>query len=149
MGGTEAATPQRAPWLGRALAAVAFAALAAHAAHTGLGLGRPALNDFFDQWLYNALMVGAAAACLVRGIVRPADRVAWLLLGAGALAWSGGDLYYSLFLADLAEPPLPSVSDGLFLSFYPAAYLALALLVRRNVREFHASLWVDARSEEH
>ena len=28
------------------------AALVAHAAHTGLGVGRPALNSFFDEWLY-------------------------------------------------------------------------------------------------
>ncbi|HEV2062013.1 MAG TPA: HD domain-containing phosphohydrolase [Solirubrobacteraceae bacterium] len=139
-----AAISHRRPWKGRALAALAFAALAAHAAHTGLGLGRPELDVFFDQWLYNGLMLGAALACLLRGVVRPGDRAAWLLLGAGALAWSGGDIYYSLFLADMPEPPLPSVSDALFLSFYPAAYAALALLVRRNVREFHASLWVDA-----
>ncbi|HEX8205669.1 MAG TPA: HD domain-containing phosphohydrolase [Solirubrobacteraceae bacterium] len=138
------AIPSRRPWKGGAVALVAFAALAAHAAHTGLGLGRPGLDQLFDEWLYNGLMLGAALACLLRGIVRPADRAAWLLLGAGALAWSGGDLYYSLFLLDDPEPPLPSVSDGLFLSFYPAAYAALALLVRRNVREFHASLWVDA-----
>ena len=138
------AIPHRRPWKGRLLAALAFAALAAHAAHTGLGVGRPELNGFFDQWLYNGLMLGAALACVLRGLVKPADRLAWLLLGAGALAWSGGDLYYSLFLADDLEPPLPSVSDALFLSFYPAAYAALALLVRRNVREFHASLWVDA-----
>jgi two-component system, cell cycle response regulator len=138
------ATSTRRPWKGRAVAAVAFAALAAHAAHTGLGLGRPQLNEFFDQWLYNGLMVGAAVACLLRGVLRPGDRAAWLVLGAGALAWSGGDLYYTLFLVDDPVPPLPSVSDGLFLSFYPAAYVALALLVRRNVREFHASLWVDA-----
>src|SRR5829696_2099402 len=137
-------TPSRRPWKARALAVVAFAALAAHAAHTGLGVGHPGLDDFFDQWLYNALMLGAALACLLRGIARRGDRTAWLLLGAGALAWSGGDLYYSLFLVDEIEPPLPSVSDGLFLSFYPAAYGALALMVRRNIREFHASLWVDA-----
>jgi two-component system, cell cycle response regulator len=139
-----AATSHRRPWKGRALATLAFAALAAHAAHTGLGLGRPSLDTFFDEWLYHGLMLGAALACLLRGIVRPTDRAVWLLLGAGALAWSGGDLYYSLFLADDPEPPLPSVSDGLYLAFYPAAYGALALLVRRNVREFHASLWVDA-----
>src|SRR5688572_6986208 len=128
------AADRRRPWIGRALATLAFAALAAHAAHTGFGLGRPGLDGFFDEWLYNGLMLGAALACLLRGIVRPGDRAVWLLLGAGTLAWSGGDLYYSLFLADVAEPPLPSVSDGLYLSFYPAAYAALALLVRRNVR---------------
>src|SRR5215213_10255709 len=100
------ATSSRRPWKGRALAVLAFAGLAAHAAHTGLGVGRPGLDGFFDQWLYNTLMVGAALACLLRGVVRPGDRTAWLLLGAGALAWSGGDLYYSLFLVDELEPPL-------------------------------------------
>ena len=134
----------RSPWPGRIVATIAVAALALHAAHTGLGLGRPQLDEVIDEWLYNGLMLGAALACVLRGIVRPGDRAAWLLLGAGALAWSGGDLYFSVFLADDAYAPLPSVSDALFLSFYPAAYGALALLVRRHVREFHASLWVDA-----
>ena len=41
-------------------------------------------------------------------------------------------------------PPLPSISDALFLAFYPAAYAGLAILVKRNVSEFHASLWLDA-----
>jgi diguanylate cyclase (GGDEF)-like protein len=132
------------PRTGRLLFALAFAALVAHAAHTGLGLGKPGLNELFDEWIYNGLMLGAALACVLRGLLRPTDRLAWLLLGAGALAWSGGDLYYSLVLADDPEPPLPSVSDLLFLSFYPAAYVALALMVRRNVRELHRSLWVDA-----
>ncbi|HEX8122961.1 MAG TPA: GGDEF domain-containing protein [Solirubrobacteraceae bacterium] len=136
--------PRRRPRTGRILATVALVALAAHAAHTGLGFGTPGLDWLFDEVLYNALMLGAASACLLRGVLRPADRAAWLLLGAGALAWSGGDLYFSLFLADDAEPALPSVSDGLYLAFYPAAYAALALLIRRNVREFQASLWVDA-----
>ena len=131
-------------WPGRLAASVALAALALHAAHTGLGVGSPALDELIDEWLYNALMVGAAAACLLRGIVRPGDRAAWLLLGAGALSWSAGDVYFSLFLADDPVTPLPSVSDALFLAFYPAAYAALALLVRRHVRDFHASLWVDA-----
>ena len=140
---TNADTPRR-PWMGRALAALALTALALHAAHTGLGLGKPELNPLFDEWLYNGLMLGAAVACVLRGVLRPADRIAWLLLGAGALAWSGGDLYFSLFLADAQDAPLPSVSDVLFLSFYPAAYVALALLVRRNVRDFRASLWIDA-----
>jgi diguanylate cyclase (GGDEF)-like protein len=131
-------------WGPRAALTVALLGLAAHAAHTGLGLGRPELDDLFDQWLYNVLMVGAALACLLRGVVVREDRVAWLVLGAGALAWSAGDLWFSLVLADDAEPPLPSVSDALFLSFYPAAYAGLVLLLRRNVRDFHASLGLDA-----
>ena len=135
----------RKPSLLALLGALAVAGLAVHAAHTGLGLGGGAgLSPVFDEWLYNGLMLAAAGALVVRGIVRRDDRAAWLVLGAGALAWSAGDLYFSLFLADDAAAPLPSVSDVLFLVWYPAAYLALALLVRRNVRGFHVSLWVDA-----
>jgi hypothetical protein len=136
--------PKNTPTVLRAAWVLALAALLAHAAHTGLGVGRPDLNALFDDWIYNALMIGAAGAVLLRGIVGPTDRAAWLVLGAAAMAWSGGDLYYSLVLADHPEPPLPSVSDALFLAFYPAAYVGLALLVRRNVAAFQASLWLDA-----
>jgi len=123
---------------------VACAALAVHAAHTGLNLGHPEHNRILDDLLYNGLMLGAALACIVRGLTHHRDRLAWLVIGAGALAWSSGDVYFTLFLAERAELPLPSVSDVLFLSFYPAAFAGMALLVRRNVSEFHASLWLDA-----
>ena len=39
---------------------------------------------------------------------------------------------------------MPSVSDLLFLSFYPCAYVGLALMAKRHLKDFHASLWVDA-----
>jgi diguanylate cyclase (GGDEF)-like protein len=123
---------------------VALVALAVHAAHTGLGLGYPEQNALIDQWLYNGLMLGAALACLLRGLLHERDRLAWLVLGAGALSWSSGDLYFTLFLSEHSILPLPSVSDGLFLAFYPAAYAGMVLLVKRNVSEFHASLWLDA-----
>ena len=61
----------------------------------------------------------------------------------GLLAWAGGEVYYSVFYADLAEPPLPGVSDGLWLTFYPACYVAIVLLVRERVRQFRTSLWLD------
>jgi two-component system, cell cycle response regulator len=123
---------------------VALVALGAHAAHNGLGVAHPELDRLFDDWIYNGLMLGAALACVARALVVPRDRAAWLLLGAAALAWSSGDLYYTLFLAEVAAPPLPSVSDALFLSFYPAAFVGMALLVKRNVSEFHVTLWLDA-----
>jgi two-component system, cell cycle response regulator len=123
---------------------LAIAGLSLHAAHTGLGVGGHELNALFDEWLYNALMLGAAVACLARGVLVRTDRLSWLLLGAGLLSWSAGDLFFSLVLINQAEVPVPSISDGLYLAFYPAACAGLALLVRRNVRELHLSLWIDA-----
>ena len=128
-------------WTGFALAA---AGLALHVAHTGFGVGGGGVNALIDEWLYNALMLGAALACLLRGVVVQTDRFSWLLLGAGLLSWSAGDLYFSLVLIDVVDPPMPSISDALYLAFYPAACGGLALLVRSNVRELHLGLWIDA-----
>ena len=65
------------------------------------------------------------------------------MLGIGLLAWAAGEAYYSLFLDRLDSPPVPSVSDGLWLAFYPACYVAIVLLVRERVRQFRSSLWLD------
>ncbi|HWM08690.1 MAG TPA: hypothetical protein VNO82_05080, partial [Solirubrobacteraceae bacterium] len=46
-------------------------------------------------------------------------------------------------LAQLDEPPYPSVSDAGWLVFYPACWIAVVLLMRQRLREFHASLWLD------
>ena len=130
--------------LPRIALALACVTLTVHAAHTGLGLGHPQHDRLIDEWLYNGLMVGAALACVLRAITGTRNRLAWGILGAGVLSWSAGDLYFTLFLADEATLPMPSVSDALFLAFYPAAYAGMAILVKRNVSEFHASLWLDA-----
>ncbi len=73
----------------------------------------------------------------------PAERAPWLLLGVGLLSWFGGELYYTVHLAEMAEPPYPSLSDALYLACYPASYVALMLLMRRRVKEFPVSHWVD------
>jgi hypothetical protein len=53
------------------------------------------------------------------------------------------DIYYTAVLAKLDEPPYPSISDAGWLLFYPATWIAVVVLMRRRIREFHASLWLD------
>ena len=100
-------------------------------------------DPFFEQYVYTGLIFMAAGLCLTRAITVGRDRTPWFVLGAGLLAWAGGEVYYSVFYAHLAEPPLPGVSDGLWLTFYPACYVAIVLLVRERVRQFRTSLWLD------
>ena len=57
--------------------------------------------------------------------------------------WSAADLYYSAVLGKLDEPPFPSVSDAGWLFFYQAFWTAVVLMMRRRIREFHPSLWLD------
>ena len=127
----------------RALFALAFLLALALAAQTGLHLGSPSVERFFEDWIYNAAMLAASAVLLSRGLLVREERLPWLLLGAGVLVWSAGDLYYTLFLARRESVPFPSVSDALFLAFYPACYIALALLARARLRSFHTTLWLD------
>jgi hypothetical protein len=48
--------------------------------HTTLGFGGKPLDGPIDDGVYNALMMGSAAAVLARGLfVRGEDRVAWLV----------------------------------------------------------------------
>jgi two-component system cell cycle response regulator len=117
--------------------------LAAFAAHGALGLGGHGLDGLFNDWVYNALILAAAAFCALRAVKIRVDRAAWLLLALGLVAWAAAEIYNSAYLSKLDAPPYPSISDALWLTFYPASYAAFVLLVRRRMREARASLWLD------
>jgi two-component system cell cycle response regulator len=127
----------------RSAQAVAVAGLAAYAAQSTLTFCGAGADSFFETYVYNALIFMAAGLCITRAMLVRVERLAWLLLGAGLLAWAVGEAYYSIFLAGLSDPPLPSVADAFWLAFYPACYIAIVLLVRERVREFRQSLWLD------
>jgi diguanylate cyclase (GGDEF)-like protein len=127
----------------RAVQAVGFFGIAAYAAQSTLTLCGPGADGFFETYVYNALILVGAGLCLTRALVSERERLAWSILGVGLLSWAAGEAYYSIYLADLAEPPLPSVADALWLAFFPACYVAIVLLVRERVREFRHSLWLD------
>jgi two-component system cell cycle response regulator len=122
---------------------VTGAGLAAYGAHAAFGFGGQGSESFFQDWLYNALVLSAALSCLVRGTVSRAERARWLSLGLGLLCLFGGELYYTLHLSHLADPPYPSLADGLYLAFYPAGYAALVLFAPRASRQLRACLWLD------
>ena len=67
--------------------------------------------------------------------------MAWASLALGLASWTAGDITWSVVYG--GNPPFPSVADAFYLGFYPAAYLALALLVRRPLSRFNASVWLD------
>src|SRR3954452_4122255 len=108
---------------------VAFAFLAAFAAHALFRRG-DGLEGFFSDWVYNGLVVTAAASCLVRSSRRRGDRLPWGLLGLGLLLWSGAEITNTVYVSKLDPVPYPSISDALWLAFYPAAYVALLLPAR-------------------
>ncbi len=112
--------------------------------HTNVGLGGPHTNQLFNGYVYNALMFGAAFAVIARGITVKAQRAAWLVMGAGVLCWSLGELYFTLFLTGHGKAGGGiSPADGLLLAMYPCMYIALTLLIGAHLRELRISIWLD------
>ncbi len=128
------------PTLILALLAGGLGVLALHAI---VGFGGPRGDGLFDHGIYELLMVGATLTVLARSIAVPAQRTAWLAMGAGMLCWSLGDLYWILLLEGPHEPAGVSPADGLYLAFYPCVYVALVLLVGAHLRELRIGLWLD------
>ena len=132
------------PRLVRVSLYVLVAAVAIQVADPFLGLAKgELLTRVIEDWLYNGVLIGAALVCVARAVRVREERLAWSLIGFGMVAWSAADLYYTLVLSKLDAPPYPSISDAGWLVFYPACWAAVVLLMRRRIREFHASLWLD------
>lgn len=119
---------------------VGFLAFVVHAV---TGFGGSTAETFFGIWDYDALMLGAAASCLARAAIVRRERLAWGLLGAGLLAWTGGEIYYAAAFTGAESVPIPSLADAGYLAFYPLAYAALIVLLRERIGSFPATRWLD------
>jgi len=132
-------TPRRA--VVRALLALVIGGFVAFCAFVGPGWGRGRLDTLFNDFVYNALLLLPALACLLRAAWVPAERRAWGVVGLAMLFWSAGEIYWTAYLADLGdEAPYPSLADGLFLLFYPLVYVGLVLLLRLHAHRFPPSV---------
>lgn len=99
----------------------------------------------YDGWrnlvLYNIPFALAASACLWRSWNKPMNRLAWRLLGIGLVLYVAGSCYGTLFVGN--RDIYPSPADGLWLSFYVLAYIAIACTVREQMTEFRIDAWLD------
>ena len=125
-----------------ALWALVLTGLAAFVLHVA-GVGGRGLDDFFNNELYDGVMIGAGLSIVLSGLRDRRGRATWLVLGSGVLAWGAGEIYFSVALAGPDTPPVPSAADAMYLAIYPASYVALMLFVRARGRTVRTSLWLD------
>ena len=111
--------------------------------HAVTGFGGATADTVFGIWVYDALMLGAAASCLARAAIVRRERLAWALLGIGLAAWTAGEIYFELALANSGSVPIPSPADAGYLAFYPLAYVSLIVLMRERIGSFPATRWLD------
>ena len=107
------------------------------------GIGGQQLETIADKYVYTALELIAVAVCAARVVRRREDRVAWALMTGALIAWTGGDLVWTVWLDGVANPPYPSIADVLYLAMYPAVYVAMMLLIRSRLRNAGAAQWLD------
>jgi two-component system cell cycle response regulator len=112
------------------------------AVHYWLGVG-DSLHFAIGSVVYDAVVIGAGVACLVRASAFGRERRAWLLIGTGILAWGAAEVYWAAFIEGNPNAPYPSPADIGYLAFYPLAYGGLAMLVRARAHEIDWRLWMD------
>ena len=96
-----------------------------------------------DSWVAPGIGVGAGLLCLARAVLVRQARAAWAILGLGLSLYALGTIYWWRWVSPLGPAPYPSPADVLWLSFYPLAYVALVLLVRRRIPRLQVSMWLD------
>jgi diguanylate cyclase (GGDEF)-like protein len=130
--------------LSAALALVLFGGAALVALHDWALLGGSGLDDFVNGPLYDAVILSAGLAALLKADADRAERAAWLLIATAVLAWGAAEVYWTAALEGDATVPLPSLADAGYLAYYPLAAAGLLQLVRTHWRTLDWRLWTDA-----
>ncbi len=123
--------------------ALLLAGIVAAALNEAIGLGGAAMADTALPALGETILVGAAVAICLRAVLVRRDRAAWAALGAGTLAWTGGDVYRLIAFPPGTHRYFPSPADAGYLLLYPCAYAGLWLLIRSRAARFKRGLWLD------
>ncbi len=126
-----------------AIGVVLFGGTALVTLHDWLGIGGSNLDSLLNGPIYDAVVLSAGLACLLKARGAGRERGAWLAIGAAILFWGASEVYWTVYLADNPSPPYPSPADVGYLAFYPLAATGVYLLVRARARELDWRLWMD------
>jgi two-component system, cell cycle response regulator len=126
-----------------AIGAVLIGGLALTILHDWFGLGGPRLDTAINGVAYDAAVLAAGFACLLRAARGGRERAAWLAVGAAILAWAAAEIYWTLYIEGNPNAPYPSPADLGYLAFYPLVVAGLYMLVKARAHELDRRLWMD------
>ena len=91
-----------------------------------------------DGWGVDLFELSMGGLCILRYFNRSwrsaqsATSIFPLVLGGACCLWAMGDVIHTIEALGGASVAVPSAADGFYLSFFPACYLALMVLIRRG-----------------
>src|SRR3954454_5286920 len=105
--------------------------------------GFHAPDPLFVTWVHHGIQVAAAVVCLAAVREEPRARSAWLAFGVGLAVWAAADVLWSVMYGLGEDAPYPTISDALWLAWYPLTGLGMALLIRTQLSKFELHRWLD------
>src|SRR5688572_565174 len=132
--------------LSRTLSRAAFAACAAWLLLYELRvIVAPGLDagPLTSRFAHDVVLLASSVLIIAKALSAGRERLAWLLIGAGVLAWSLGEVYYTAVLWDAEVIAIPSPADVGYLLLPPLALAGIVLLLRARARAVPRTLWVD------
>ncbi len=139
---TDGAAARRTPMPSgiRALFAVVVVAVLGLAIHGLVGIGGEGIHTYLDSWVTCCAEWLVALLSLVGALRAERNRTAWLLVAAAIVAWALGDTIWAI----RGDPQgVATISDALWLMWYPFLVAALVVLVRDRVPRFELHRWID------
>jgi diguanylate cyclase (GGDEF)-like protein len=110
-----------------------------------LGFADAAAQTFVRDWVSSVIYLLVALIVAWRAIRIESKRGPWSLLAAGMAVYALGNILWSLWIEHLPNPPIPSVCDVLWLSFYPFAYVGIVrLAISRGELRPTVRVWLDS-----
>src|SRR5271157_4212440 len=100
-------------------------------------------SAFLDNWVVDGFELVVALLCIARAMAGGPRRSVALALGAGLLAWTMGDILWSVETLGGRNPSTPSPADAFYILFYPLACLAIVLLTRKEAKKLPLTSWLD------
>jgi diguanylate cyclase (GGDEF)-like protein len=109
--------------------------------------GHPLNGSVLGKYASDVVQMLAGVACGLRGLRSAGrERPAWLLIAAGIVVWTLGDVYWAAVLVDLDAIPVPSPADAGYLLFVPLTFAGILLLVSARIASVPRTLAVDGVS---
>jgi diguanylate cyclase (GGDEF)-like protein len=98
---------------------------------------------WIDGWGVVAFEFISIGLLFARAFSKLPGRAIPLVLGCAVLAWALGDLVLTWESWNGGNPPNPSLADAFYLCFFPLAYIAIVLMLRKEIHRILPATWLD------